>query len=33
MGINSEKFNLEVDIHVSVHHDIIYETDQQDATV
>jgi hypothetical protein len=26
-----EKFLL--DIHVSVHHDIIYENDQQDATV
>ena len=25
--------NDELDIHVSVHHDIIYESDQQDATV
>ena len=24
---------LELDIHVSVHHDTIYENDQQDATV
>jgi hypothetical protein len=25
--------NFVFDIHVSVHHDIIYENDQQDATV
>jgi len=27
------KMDLNVDVHVSVHHDIIYENDQQDATV
>jgi hypothetical protein len=29
----SERILCQLDIHVSVHHDIIYENDQQDANV